>query len=179
MNHDGKSAFPNARYVMFRKEWDFWMGSPSLAELPVDAGFKAKMLASAQKNLLGIYPQIDLVHPETEIVPGMRAIPAFGHSPGQMALEISSHQQRLLFLADAIVHPLHVEYPETIGVTDHLPSEMVTTRLKLLEKAARENSLVSTSHFEFPGLGHVLSQRDRWEWRALAGIGGVRADWAS
>jgi len=47
------------------------------------------ILASAQKNLPGIQAQLDLVHPDTEIVPGITAIAAFGHSPGQMALEIS------------------------------------------------------------------------------------------
>ena len=75
---------------MLRKEWDFWMSNPSLAELPVDEGFKKAMLASAQKNLPGVQAQLDLVDPDTEIVPGMTAIAAFGHSPGQMALEISS-----------------------------------------------------------------------------------------
>ena len=167
LNEAGKPAFPNARYVMFRKEWDFWMSNPSLAELPVDESFKKGMLASAQKNLPGIQAQLDLVDPDTEIVPGIIAIAAFGHSPGQMGLEISSTDQRLLFVADAVVLPLHLEYPETIGVTDHLPSEMVATRIRLLERAARKEFLVSTSHFSFPGLGHVVPKGDRWEWRAM------------
>ncbi len=163
----GKPAFPNARYIMFRKEWDFWTSNPSLAELPVDENFKKGMLASAQKNLPGIQAQLDLVDPDTQIVPGIMAIAAFGHSPGQMGLDISSAEHRLLFFADAVVHPLHLEYPESIGVTDHRPSETVATRIKLLEKAAREKSLVSTSHFAFPGLGRVAPKRNGWEWRAV------------
>jgi glyoxylase-like metal-dependent hydrolase (beta-lactamase superfamily II) len=126
------------------------------------------MLASAQKNLPGIQTQLDLVHPDAEIVPGITAIAAFGHSPGQLGLEISSVEQRLLFVADAIVLPLHVEYPETIGATDHRPDQMVATRLTLLEKAAREKSLVLTSHFDFPGLGQVVPKGERWEWQPIA-----------
>jgi glyoxylase-like metal-dependent hydrolase (beta-lactamase superfamily II) len=174
LNEAGQPAFPNARYVMFRKEWDFWMSNPSLAELPVDESFKKGMLASAQKNLPGVQAQLDLVDPETQIVPGIMAIAAFGHSPGQMGLEISSAEHRLLFVADAIVHPLHLEYPEAIGMTDHRPSEMVETRIRLLEKAVREKSLVSTSHFAFPGLGYVAPKRNRWEWRAAAGMAEAR-----
>jgi glyoxylase-like metal-dependent hydrolase (beta-lactamase superfamily II) len=168
LNGTGQPAFPNARYVMFRKEWDFWMSNPSLAELPVDEGFKKAMLASAQKNLSGVQAQLDLVDPETEICPGITAIAAFGHSPGQMALEISSAEQRLLFVADAIVHPLHLEYPETIGMTDHCPSQMVETRIRLLEKAASEKSLVSTSHLAFPGLGRVVPNGESWRWQPIS-----------
>jgi glyoxylase-like metal-dependent hydrolase (beta-lactamase superfamily II) len=167
LNEAGKPAFPNARYVTLREEWDFWMSGPSLAELPVEESLKKMILASAQKNLPGVQAQLDLVHPDTEIVSGITAIAAFAHSPGQMALEISSGEQRLLFVADAILHPLHLEYPETISATDHRPSQMVATRLTLLEKAAREKSLVSTSHFAFPGLGHVVPKGERWEWQPI------------
>jgi glyoxylase-like metal-dependent hydrolase (beta-lactamase superfamily II) len=179
LNVSGQPAFPNARYVMFRKEWDYWMSNPSLVELPVDETFKKAMLASAQKNLPGIQTQLDLVDPDTEIVPGIMAIAAFGHSPGQMGLEIWSTDQKLLFLADAVVLPLHLEYPETIGVTDHLPGEMVATRIRLLEKAAKKKSLVATSHFSFPGLGYVVPKGDRWEWRALHRKGEVRGQMPS
>jgi glyoxylase-like metal-dependent hydrolase (beta-lactamase superfamily II) len=174
LNEAGQPAFPNARYVMLRKELDFWMSNPTLEELPVDESFKKNMLASAQKNLPGVQAQLDLVDPDTEIVPGIRAIAAFGHSPGQMGLEISSADHRLLFVADAIVHPLHLEYPEAIGMTDHRPSQMVETRIKLLEKAAREKSLVSTSHFAFPGLGYAVPKRNRWEWRPITSMAEAR-----
>jgi glyoxylase-like metal-dependent hydrolase (beta-lactamase superfamily II) len=166
LNQAGQPAFPNARYVMLRKEWDFWMSHPALEELPVDESFKQLLLASAQKNLPGVQAQLDLLDPDTEIVPGITAIPAFGHSPGQMGLDITSAGQRLLFVADAIVHPLHIEYPETIGMTDHCPGQMVETRIRLLEKAAREHSLVATSHFAFPGLGTVVPKGASWQWHA-------------
>jgi len=152
---------------MFQKEWDFWMSGPSLAELPVDGGFKAEMLASVRKNLLPIQGQLDLLRQETEVLPGISAIAAFGHSPGQMALEISSRGEHLLFVADSVILPFNLEYPETRGVTDHQPVEMVPTRLRLLDKAAKEKPLVSTAHFAFPGLGHVVPKENRWEWQPL------------
>jgi glyoxylase-like metal-dependent hydrolase (beta-lactamase superfamily II) len=170
LNGAGKPAFPNARYVMLRKEWDYWMSTPSLAELPVPDDFKSNMLNCAQKTLSGVQSQLDLVHPETEIAPGITALAAFGHSPGQLALEIVSGGERLLFVADAVVLPLHFEFPETIGVTDHVPSEVVATRIKLLEKAAREESLLSTSHFQFPGLGYAVPQGGRWHWRPIEAV---------
>lgn len=168
LNNLGQPAFPNARYVMLRKEWDYWTSNPSLVELPLDEGFKKMMLASARKNLSGIQSQLELVNPETEVVPGIVAVAAFGHSPGQMGLDISSAGCRLFFVADAIVLPLHLEYPESIGATDHRPEEMVATRMNILEKAAQDQPLVSTSHLPFPGLGHVAAQGNRWEWRAEA-----------
>jgi glyoxylase-like metal-dependent hydrolase (beta-lactamase superfamily II) len=178
LNEDGKPAFPIARYVMFQKEWEFWTSGPSLAELPVDDSFKQMMLASARKNLPPIQGQLDLLQPETEILPGISAIAAFGHSPGQMGLEISSEGQKLLFVSDAIILPLNLEYPEACGVTDHQPAEMTETRLRLLDKAATEESLVSTSHFPFPGLGRVVPKGQRWDWQPLINpLSGQRARW--
>ena len=162
LNNLGQPAFPNARYVMLRKEWDYWMSNPSLVELPLPEDFKKGMLASAQKTFREL-KATDHINPETEIVPGIAAIAAFGHSPGQIRLDISSAGRRLLFVADAIVLPLHPGSPESIGATDHQPGEMVATRIKLLEKAARHQPIVSTSHLAFPGLGHVTARGNRWE----------------
>lgn len=174
LNEAGTPAFSNARYVILRKEWDFWNSNPALAELPVDDSFKQIMLSCARKNLSGVEKQLDLLEPETEIVPGIVAIAAFGHSPGQMGLEISSSGERLLFMADSLVVPLHLEYPDSIGATDHRPGETVATRIKLLENAVRNRSLVLISHFAFPGLGYTSAKGRRWDWKALVDAAEVR-----
>jgi len=172
---DGQLAFPNARHVMFKEEWSYWMSNPSLVELQVDEGFKEGMKSSARKNLLAIQGQLDLLERESQILPGLSAIHAFGHSPGQMALEISSAGERLLFVADALILPLNLQFPETRGVTDHQPEAMVATRLRLLGKAAAEKSLVSVSHFPFPGLGRVIPKGSRWEWQPFSSESESRA----
>lgn len=165
LDFDGKPAFPAARYVTLRKEWDFWMSRPSLEELSIDASMKKTVLAFIERNLSGVQAQIDLIEPGTEIVPGISAMAAFGHSPGHMALDIRSADRRLLFLGDAVVLPLHLEFPEAIGMTDHRPAEVVETRLTLLETAAREQCLVCASHFPFPSVGYVKARGARWEWQ--------------
>jgi glyoxylase-like metal-dependent hydrolase (beta-lactamase superfamily II) len=110
---------------------------------------------------------LELVEPEAEIAPGIRAIALFGHTPGQLGLEISSAGERLLFAADAIIHPLNLRYPEAIARVDYNPEEMVATRMRFLEKAARDKSLVATSHFPFPGVGYVIPEGNRWEWKPI------------
>ena len=46
---DGKPAFSNARYVMYRKEWEFWTSNPDLPDMEEDV--KKTSLASVDKNL--------------------------------------------------------------------------------------------------------------------------------
>jgi hypothetical protein len=51
---------------------------------------------------------------------------------------------------------------------------MAATRIRLLEKAARDQPLVSATHFAFPGLGLVAARGSRWEWKAVGA--GATAD---
>jgi glyoxylase-like metal-dependent hydrolase (beta-lactamase superfamily II) len=165
----GRPAFPRARYVIGRDEWTYWMSSPTLAELPLDEALRRSLAASAHRNLVGVRARLDLASYGDEIVPGITAVDAAGHSPGQMALDIRSAGERLLFVADAVIHPISLEYPETRAVGDHLPESMVATRARLLREAAETPCLVSVSHFPFPGLGHVVANGERWAWEPMAG----------
>ena len=61
---EGRPAFHNARYVIARKEWDYWASNPNLAELGLDDNFKAYILATIKKTLAGVQPQLDLVEPD-------------------------------------------------------------------------------------------------------------------
>lgn len=85
---EGKPAFPDARFVMCKGEWDFWISHPE--DLKVDEHVKELLLTVASKNLPPIQSQLDLVDHETEIVPGIHTLAASGHTPGHMALAISS-----------------------------------------------------------------------------------------
>ncbi len=89
---EGKPTFPNARYVMWQDEWDFWTSEQ--AELKLDEHVREVLLQVARKNLPPIQAQLDLINHETEIVPGIQAIAAPGHTPGHMALAISSEGEQ-------------------------------------------------------------------------------------
>jgi glyoxylase-like metal-dependent hydrolase (beta-lactamase superfamily II) len=143
------------------------MSSPKLDELQVDASMKERVVAMTQRNLAGVQQQLDLVQPDTEISSGISVISAFGHTPGHAALDISSEDNRLIFVADALIDPINVGHPDARAIVDHQPEEMVRTRLRLLELAAREKTLVSASHFPFPGLGYVLENGSGWRWQPV------------
>jgi glyoxylase-like metal-dependent hydrolase (beta-lactamase superfamily II) len=161
-------AFPNARYFIWKEEWDFWLSRPDLVRLPLDQHVKEFMVASAQKNLSRIGQRIELLTQERQILPGISAISAPGHTPGHMAIEISSRGEHLLYLADAVCHLIHLEYPETSLAWDLQPRKVVSSRRQLLGRAAREMVLVHSFHFPFPGLGHVTAHGEAWRWRPLA-----------
>ncbi|MFQ6075308.1 MAG: MBL fold metallo-hydrolase [Candidatus Bathyarchaeia archaeon] len=132
---EGKPAFPNTRFVIWKDEWDFWTSEPNLAELKADEHIKELLVTFARNNLTPIQGQIDLVDHETEIVPGIRALTAPGHTPGHMALAISSGDEQLLLISDAAIHPIHVEQPDWYAAVDFAPEQAVTTRRRLLNRA--------------------------------------------
>jgi len=125
----------------------------------------AMLLDIARKNLLPIQGQLELLDRETEIVPGISAFAAPGHTPGHMGLSVSSLDAKLLILSDTVLHPIHLERPEWHTVFDLDPQQTLSTRRRLLHKAAVERDLVFVFHFPFPGLGYVLQKGEGWQWQ--------------
>jgi glyoxylase-like metal-dependent hydrolase (beta-lactamase superfamily II) len=157
----GRPTFPNARYMMWRTEWNYWTSETNLARVPE---MRARF---ARENLPPLQDRFDLIEREEEIRPGIWAISAPGHSPGHMVLEISSAGKTLFFLADAALHPIHLEHPDWLAVVDANPEQVVATRQRLFERAATEHALVLGYHFEFPGLGHVIQKGQTWQWQSF------------
>jgi len=168
---EGKLAFPNARHVMWKDEWDFWTSAPSLAELKVDEHPKQILLTFVRNNLPSIQGQLYLVDHETEIVPGIHAVAAPGHTPGHMAAAISSGSEQLLYISDAALHPIHLEQPDWYGVVEFAPDQVLTTRRQLFKRVAAENALVLAFHFPFPGQGHVIQKGKEWQWQPIETTG--------
>jgi glyoxylase-like metal-dependent hydrolase (beta-lactamase superfamily II) len=162
----GEPAFPNARYVMSRTEWNFWTSDPDLHGNAMDDHVKELLVNCAQKNLPPLKECIELLDGEKEVVPGVLAIPAPGHTPGHLALVISSSQEQLLHMSDSVLHPMHLEYPAWRNVFDLNEDDAVTTRRKLLDRATADKANVLAYHFPFPGLGHIEKNGTAWRWEA-------------
>lgn len=162
---EGKLVFRQARYVMWKDEWDFW--NSEQATLKLEEHIREVLLACAHKNLPPIQHQLCLVDREIEIVPGIQAIAAPGHTPGHMALAIASEGEQLLCVSDVVLHPIHLERPEWCAAVDLDPVQVEATRRRILNKAATERALVLAFHFPFPGLGRVVRRRRAWQWQPI------------
>jgi len=162
----GRPAFPNARFVLSESEVDFWnCPRTDLHEIRLPEDVKLGMVETARRCLLILRHQLEPVDGETEIVPGVRAIPAPGHTPGHLALLLDSGGDRLLNLGDAAVHPLHLEHPAWHNGFDQAPDQAVCTRRTLVERAAREHMHLMAFHFPFPSMGRVEPRAEGgWEW---------------
>lgn len=149
-NGSGLPSFPNAQYVISQLDWNHWTTEPGEA---------------AATHLLSIADRFDRIANDAEILPGIRAVPASGHTPGQIALLFESDGEKLLHVADAWHHPVELPRPDWYFSFDWDPEQTVATRRTLLDMAARDNLLVLPYHATFPGLGHVITNGDAWAWR--------------
>ncbi|MBD2099481.1 MBL fold metallo-hydrolase [Leptolyngbya sp. FACHB-261] len=162
----GRLAYPNARYYISKAEWAFWTAANvSLASLKISEGFKQAMVAAAHRHLSAIRERVTLFQPGQEIVPGIQAVDAAGHTPGQTALLISSGQSRLIHAADVFFNEaFDLEHPDWQTGFDLDPAQAAATRRQLLNQVALNPMLVLAYHMPFPALGHIRARGERYEW---------------
>jgi len=161
----GRPTFPNASYLISEPEWEFWTAARAdLRGLRVPDEMRQSIQSVARRCLGPLRHQIEPVARETEVVPGVYAIPAPGHTPGHLAVLLSSDGHHLLNLGDAAVHPLHLERPDWENGFDLTGDRAVATRRGLMERAVAENMHVMAFHFPFPSVGTVSARDGGWEW---------------
>jgi glyoxylase-like metal-dependent hydrolase (beta-lactamase superfamily II) len=157
---NGKLTFPKAKYAMHRREWEYWMGC-----LEADAGNPKSMLGLTRKNVPPLKSVLRLVEDREEILPGIQALLAPGHTPGGIMLMISSQGEKLCCIGDLVHHVMEMEKPELFDIFDVDKAEAVEARKRILPELARDRTRVFSSHFDFPGLGYVVVQGKKLAWQ--------------
>ncbi len=156
---DDSMTFPNAKHVMVRGEWEYWV---NLSDNTIKSMAHAEDIRFARHCLTTVERQLELIEAGDEIAPGVRTLSTPGHTRNHISVEVSSGDRSLICVADTMDLPIHIENTNWHPAWDELPETGIETRRKLLKRAAEENALIHGFHFPFPGLGSVRAKAKGW-----------------
>ena len=155
----GQPVFPRARYVFGAVDFDFWKKGENVREA---RKFNRELYV---KICLPVADRATFIKPGDEVVSGIRAVEAYGHSPGLLAFHIESEGKRLLNWADTCNHyVVAIQRPDLHLDVDDEKDKAVATRKRILDMVASERLMVAGFHMPFPGLGWIEKTGGGYRW---------------
>ena len=135
-------TFPNAKYLLGKKEYEFWNGFEESREQKAVFADSVKPVVDAG--------QAELIGNEHQISDEVSTFPTPGHSPGHMSIRIRSEGEEAVLLGDVAHHPVQFEHLDWSSTFDSDPNASAKMREQLFGKLAGTNTRVFGGHFE-PG----------------------------
>ena len=154
---DGNAAFPRARIVAQLAEWEI-----AFSENP-------RIVASYDQPALRLVRargEAGSVDGETELLPGVWAVPTGGHSKGHQAIVVRAPDRTLAFFGDIAMRPWSAN-PRWIPAFDDFPLDSVATKLTLFARAAAEGWTVVLSHEARAPVGRLAPDGERFAWQPI------------
>ncbi len=146
----GKHVYPNARYVFGAVEFDFWKKGENVRE--ARKGNRELFV----KRCVPLAEQSNFVKPGDDVVAGITALDAMGHSPGLLAFHIQSEGKRFVIAADAVTHyVMAIQRPDWYFDMDDEKDKAVATRKRILDMLATDRVMMTAFHMPFPGVGWI------------------------
>ncbi|WP_055566914.1 MBL fold metallo-hydrolase [Streptomyces atriruber] len=164
-----RPTFPNARYVTSRVEREFWAGHDM--DEPRRQMFRDSVDPVEDAGLLDL---VDVPAEGAEVAPGVRLVPTPGHTPGHIAVQVSSRGASALITGDLLHHPVQLPHPHIGSCVDIDPEQSEATRRDLLASLVGTETLLLGTHFPDPTSGRVVSHGDGDAYR-LAPVPPTRA----
>lgn len=158
-------TFPNAHYVTSRTEREFWAGYDM--DEPRRQMFADSVIPVEEAGLLDL---VDVPADGAEIAPGLRLLPTPGHTPGHVALRLSSRGATALITGDCVHHPVQFAHPAIGSCVDIDPARSEATRHELLESLAGTDTLVLGTHFAHPTAGRVIPYGNAYRLSPVPGV---------
>lgn len=152
---DGSRAFPRARIVAQRAEWEVALGD------------NPRLVASY------VQPELELVRDwgaegwvdgERELLPGVSVVPTGGHSAGHQAVIVrgtGDGARTVAFFGDLFMRPWGAN-PRWVSSFDDFPLDSVVRKAELFTQAVDEDWLVVLSHEATTPVGRLARDRDRF-----------------
>ena len=159
---DGKAVFPNATLRLDKRDADFWLSPEQVAK-----GDGAKAIAAIVKAYAdtGRFKPFEGSVAGVEIVPGVKAYPAYGHTPGHSNYVAESKGQKMMFWGD-LMHVAAVQFHDP-SVTIQFDSDAkaaAPAREKAYAAAAKDGYYVAVTHVSFPGIGKLRADGKGYDW---------------
>ena len=142
-------TFPNARYLIGRREYEHWSAEGDSEQQAI--------LADSVKPIFdaGLATLVEMDH---RISPEISLTPTPGHTPGHVSVLIESQGARALITGDMLHHPCQFGHPEWSPPFDSDPHAGAAMRRSVMERVAGEPVLVIGTHFAAPTAGRVVRE---------------------
>ncbi|MGF6856731.1 MBL fold metallo-hydrolase [Paraburkholderia sp. CI3] len=159
---DGKMTFPNAIVRADRHEAAEWLNEANAKQAPNDFRFGEATAALTPYIQAGHFQPFEGA---TQLIPGIRSVPAPGHTEGHTVYRVDSNGQTMLICGD-IIHPPAVQFdnPSITIAFDNDSKEAIVSRRRIFDEAAERGYLVGTAHISFPGIGHLRKAGKGYVW---------------
>ncbi len=149
---DGSRAFPRARIVAQRAEWEIALGdNPRLVASYVQPELRLVRDWGAEGWIDG----------ERELLPGVSVVPTGGHSAGHQAVLVRGSGGVVAFFGDLFMRPW-MSNPRWVSAFDDFPLDSVVHKAELFRQAADERWTIVLSHEVEHPIGRLEPDRDRY-----------------
>jgi glyoxylase-like metal-dependent hydrolase (beta-lactamase superfamily II) len=143
-------TFPNARYILARREYD------AMAEEnhPIFVDNVMPIIEAQQAVLVDTDYALD-----DEV--WLESTP--GHSPGHVSVHLKSGRYHAIMCGDLIHTPLQLAEPDWTPTFEFDRAASANTRKKFLNSHCGTDTLILTSHFPSPSIGHVVTRGNAYD----------------
>ena len=155
---DDQPFFANARHWTLRRELEHWRS---------ETGERAMGIAG-MANTLDSAGVLDAPEEPGAIVEGIDTAATYGHTPGHVAVRVSSGHEALVIAGDATFSPVQVWHPEWSFPLDVDAEAAATTRERFFAELAARGDAFVAGHYAQPGIGRVIETVDGLDYEPIA-----------
>jgi glyoxylase-like metal-dependent hydrolase (beta-lactamase superfamily II) len=169
---DGQPAFPRATIRADVHEAGRYLSKAEMDAAPADERDDYESAMSIFKPYIaaGRFKPFD---GETQLLPGVRAMPAAGHTPGHTIYVIESGGERMLFWGDLMhVAALQFPLPSATFETEWSTTKSAQQRQAVFADVASRGYYAAAAHVAFPGIGKLRADGAGYAWVPVSYIFG-------
>jgi glyoxylase-like metal-dependent hydrolase (beta-lactamase superfamily II) len=157
---DGSKAFPRARIVAQRQEWEIALGGNSRLVASYD---------QPELRLVADWGAEGWAEGDRELLPGVSVVRTGGHSAGHQAIVVRGTgpgARTLAFFGDLAMRPWSAN-PRWVTAFDDFPLDSVKVKGELFRRAVEDDWTVVLSHEARMPVGKLTTDRDRFRFDGL------------
>lgn len=159
---DGKPAFPNAKLCLAEQERTYWTDKAVMDKAP---DHRKQAFKQAQDVLRAYGENVWTFSPSAldgtipDLVPGIKAIAAFGHTPGHTVYQVGAGKKGVMIWGD-LTHAMAIQMPlpEVAMVYDVDPQAAIAARQQILKYTTAQGLAVAGMHIAHPGMGKLVAK---------------------
>lgn len=154
-------TFPNAKYLISKKEFQYWQQSLKQSHLPHSCDY-------FEDSVLPVFEAGNVLLLDDDqyfIEDGVWLEPIPGHTPGQLAVHIKSNDNEAVIAGDLLHHPLQCLNPDWSTNFCVDPNKARETRRGFIERYAETKTLCFLPHFASPTAGFFKRDGNRFNFQ--------------